>query len=343
MKNILWSEFLGLIILGACLPLTTIAALPALYTEGVLDAMPERIKQWKQVQSYAAALVPKQETTPAGHTLAEKIGYPPPRLIDHPTARVEKSGEDAVATYCRIWVQITPELETYGLYIVPKGLKEHAPLVIAMHGGGGFPELAAFYNDSRYHDMVRGAVERGYTVFAPHHIFYPYHDRDHGTPIPEDVRAILDEQLRRRGTTLLAVEIAKITKALDVVLARPEVDASRVAMIGLSWGGAYTQYTTALEPRIRVAVSSCSVQGELAAPDAKPGYGMHREMTTADLIRLIAPRPLQMQFGDHDPHNPIDQVRRSLSGLDVPFELAIFPGDHEFRGELAWAFLKQHL
>jgi dienelactone hydrolase len=312
-----------------------------LYEEDLLAQMPERIKQWKQVRAYIEALPAAKP--PAGRTLQEKIGYPPPRLRDRATARLEKSGEDAVATYYRIYIPITPELETYGLYIIPKGLKARAPLVISLHGGGGFPELATFHGGTNYHDMVRGAVERGYVVFAPHHIFYPYRDRDHETPIPQDVRPILDEQLRARGTTLMSVEVAKITKALDVILERPEVDPARVAMVGLSWGGYYTQYTTALEPRIKVAVASCSFQGELPPTPAKPSYGKPDDIATADLVRLILPRPLQLQYGERDTGLPVDKVRQSLTPLASKLDLAIFPGVHEFNGELAWAFLKKHL
>lgn len=316
---------------------------PTLYTEDVLAAMPERIRQWKQLVAYADLPNAAGKAGPSGRTLAEKIGYPPRDLLGQPSVRQERSGEDAVATYYRIWVQITPELEAYGLYLVPKNRTGRAPLVIAAHGGGGFPELAAFYSRSNYHDMVRGAVERGYIVFAPHLVFYPYHDRDHGSPIPEDVRASLDQKLRARGTSLMAVEIAKITQTLDVLLQRPEIDPARVAMIGLSWGGAYTQYTAALDPRIRVAVSACSWQGELPAPPAQPGYGKHEDITTLALVGLILPRPLQLQFGERDPLLPIGKVRAEAPRLDPRVDLQISPGAHEFNGERAWPFLQAHL
>jgi len=216
--------------------------------------------------------------------------------------------------------------------------------VIALHGGGGFPEMATFHGGTNYHDMVRGAVERGYVVFAPHHIFYPFRDRDHGTPIPPEVRAQLDEPLKQHGTSLMAVEIAKIAKALDVLLARPEVDPNRVAMIGLSWGGYYTLYTAALEPRIKVAVASCSFQGDLD-PNAKRTYGRPDDISTRDLIDMIRPRPLQVQYGDQDKGLPVDKVKEGLkdAGKYDGFELQIFSGVHEFRGDIAWAFLKKHL
>ena len=56
----------------------------------------------------------------------------------------------------------------------------------------------------------------------------------------------------------MGVEAYKISRVFDVILKRPEVDATRVAMIGLSYDGFYTLYTTALDPRIKVAIASCS-------------------------------------------------------------------------------------
>jgi dienelactone hydrolase len=46
-------------------------------------------------------------------------------------------------------------------------------------------------------------------------------------------------------------------RALDYLETRPEVDASRLGMIGHSLGGQETLFTTAIDTRIRAAVSSC--------------------------------------------------------------------------------------
>jgi dienelactone hydrolase len=136
--------------------------------------------------------------------------------------------------------------------------------VISQHGGGGYPELAAFRGGANYHDMVRGPVAQGYIVFAPLILLYPYGDRDHSTPIPRDVRQAVGNELLWRGPSLGGVEAAKISRALDALLERKEVDRRRTAMIGLSAGGAHTVLTTALDPRVKVAVVSGSPGGERA-------------------------------------------------------------------------------
>lgn len=80
---------------------------------------------------------------------------------------------------------------------------------------------------------------------------HPYGDRDRGTPIPEDVRQVLDEALLRKGTSLGAVETRKISRAPDILLKRPEIDPDRVGMAGPSMGGMQTVMATSLEPRIK--------------------------------------------------------------------------------------------
>src|SRR5271165_4697183 len=194
-----------------CLPLagilvfTASAAQVPLYEEDLLASSPIRVEQWKQMQAYAESLPTKSLPAHPGN-FREAIGYPPPGFLATPTGHFDKVAEDNVATYYRTFIRVTPQMETYGLYIVPRNVRLPAPLVISQHGGGGTPEMATFHGGTNYHDLVRGAVAEGYVVFAPLTIMYPYRDRDHDTPIPADVRGVLDDQLRARGTTLMGME-----------------------------------------------------------------------------------------------------------------------------------------
>ena len=314
------------------------------------------------MQAYIASLPKKTLMQPKSaatdrkvlaRNFREAIGYPPPGFNKAATGHFDKVSEDSTATYYRCFIRVTPQMETYGLYIVPKNVKLPAPLVISQHGGGGTPEMATFHGGTNYHDQVRGAVAEGYVVFAPLTIMYPFSDRNHDTPIPAEVRGILDDELRARGTTLMGVEAYKISRALDVVLKRPEVDAKRVAMIGLSYGGYYTLYTTALEPRIKVAVASCSFRDREptgAARTERPA-GRPNDLSSAELVRLISRRPLEVQNGINDKSLPIDDVRRAVEKSRVyyqgphaaDFEFEAFEGVHEFRGDVAWPFLRKHL
>jgi dienelactone hydrolase len=205
--------------------------------------------------------------------------------------------------------------------------------------------MALFKGGSNYHDQIRGAVREGYIVWAPLFVMYPYRDRDTGTPIPAEVRADLDLKLRNAGTSLMALESMKVIRSLDAVLARPEVDPSRVAMIGLSFGGYYSLYIAALDPRIHVVVASgCFREAPLVRESIMAGRPV--DLTSPQQVALIAPRPWQIQTGVKDPAAPIESVRRTLAEARVyhpTLDYQEFDGGHEWRGDIAWTFLRQHL
>jgi dienelactone hydrolase len=337
----------------------------ALYEEDILASSPIRVAQWRQMEAYADSLpesAPGAGSAPAGGAGAgaaglraefrRRLGYPAPGFTGRPQVRLERVGEDAVATTYRCWIRSTPLMETYGLYIVPRGAGIPAPLVIAVHGGGGFPELATFHGGSNYHDMVRGAVAAGYVTYVPLSVMYPYHDRDHGTPIPRDVRERLDARLKKSGTTLMGVEVTKFMRALDVLEGRPEVDPGRVAMIGLSYGGFYTLYAAALDSRIRASVAACCFRDPNADATAVPRAVFETGvLNSCELAELVSPRALQVQSGIGDPIFPIAGARRAaeLARAFYPgshasdFEFQAFAGGHEFKGDVAWAFLRREL
>lgn len=344
------------------------------FEQDVKDSNPLRSAQAKELNEYVLALkqddsrlrklLPNDYSSPQAfeasaaryrQAFCDSIGYPPPGEAPSKPAAFEPMGEDGIGTYFRATIPVLPEVHAEGIYIVPKSLKpnEKAPLVISMHGGGGSPEVALFRGGANYHDMVRGGVKRGYVVFAPQHLFS-------AESFPPDVRNRTDERLRLVGTSLTAVEITKITRSLDVLLKRPEVDASRVAMVGLSYGGYYALVTPAVDTRIKVSVCSCYygvqegryARDELSIPPDfkfKDRFTLFRD---SEIAALICPRALQIQAGskdgvDHrDAGKPLAvESAKFYSKLGLPdrFQHLIFEGGHEFHDPSAWEFVKKHL
>jgi dienelactone hydrolase len=284
---------------------------------------------------------------------AEIIGYPPPgnRAAEAPS--FTRIGADGIGIYYRARIPVVEGLHAEGILIVPKGLHGRAPLLIAMHGGGGSPEVALFHGGANYHDMVRGGIKMGYVVFAPQHLFA-------AQGYPADIRTRMDDRLRLVGTTLTAVEIAKITRSIDVLAKRPEVDSKRIGMVGLSYGGYYTLMTTAIDTRIRAAVSSCyfGVQesryahDELSVPYDFRFVDRFSLFRDPILVALICPRSLEIQAGAHDEMIPAENGRRMAEeaagpyrrlGIAESFRFVLFPGSHEFNDASAWEFLRTHL
>lgn len=302
---------------------------------------------YASIKSYEAS------TKPLRKAFENSIGYPPPGQPDPEPATFTKIGEDAIGTYYRVKISVLPGVHSVGIYIVPKGLKGRAPLVISMHGGGGSPEVALFHGGANYHDMVRGGVKRGYVVWAPTHLFF-------AQGYPNDIRNTIDERMRLVGTSITAVEIAKITRGLDVILKRPEVDPKRVGMVGLSYGGYYTLVTPALEPRIKASVSSCYFgvqegryeQNELGVPSDFKFMDRFTLLRDPEIVALICPRALEIQAGATDAASHREMGKRIAPqaaeyynhlGKPDAFRFIVFEGGHEFNDASAWEFLKKHL
>jgi dienelactone hydrolase len=342
------------------------------YEEDVRSSDPIRTEQAKELDAYVNQekndrkrlneLFHPDYTSPRAFELSaaplrrafeRSIGYPPPGKPDAEEAQFTKIGEDKIGTYYRTRIPVLPGVHAVGIYIVPKGVIGRLPLIVSMHGGGGSPEVALFHGGANYHDMVRGGVERGYAVWAPTHLF-------HAEGYPNDVRNRIDLRMRMVGTSLTAVEIAKITRGLDVILKRPEIDPKRVGMVGLSYGGYYTLVTAALEPRIKAAVSSCYFgvqegryeQDELSVPSDFQFSDRFTLFRDQQLVALICPRALEIQAGAKDNASHREMGRRIAPeaaqyykrlGMGKDFRFVIFEGGHEWNGESGWEWIKAHL
>src|SRR5436309_14635182 len=94
--------------------------------------------------------------------------------------------------------------------------------------------------------------------------------------------------------------------ALELLARHEQVDAKRLACVGLSYGGRMTMLTTALEPRIRVAVVSgaLNVMQERIAGRYSCGAqvipGLLRYGDVPEIGSLIAPRPCVWEVGSRD-------------------------------------------
>jgi cephalosporin-C deacetylase-like acetyl esterase len=110
------------------------------------------------------------------------------------------------------------------------------------------------------------------------------------------------------GYSPAGTEVWNAMRALDYLETRPEVDAQRIGVTGISGGGAITWYLAALDQRVQAAAPVCSTYtfGSQAADWRAAGqcdciyfhnvYAWDFPMVAA----LIAPRPLLMISGRKD-------------------------------------------
>jgi len=110
------------------------------------------------------------------------------------------------------------------------------------------------------------------------------------------------------GYTPAGVEVWNAMRAIDWLESRPEVDAARVGVTGVSGGGVMSWYLTALDDRVKAAAPSSSAYtvGSQAAAGLVPSQcdctfypNVHR-IDFPTIGALIAPRPLLMLAGRAD-------------------------------------------
>lgn len=75
---------------------------------------------------------------------------------------------------------------------------------------------------------------------------------------PGNAHQVIGAQAFLAGTHVFNLMAWDVIRAVDYLVSRPEVDASRIGCTGCSGGGIMTKYILPLEPRITVAAPACN-------------------------------------------------------------------------------------
>ncbi len=350
------------------------------YREPFAQSFPIREEQHRQIKAYAdrllqerteralslgapdfsSAVAYERSVAPLRERVKAFYGTPPPGAKAGRVTKFTPVGEDAECTVFRVWIEVIEGVEAYGLYLLPKQRREKAPLIVAQHGGGGNPEAICDL-DTRvnYRGFGREAVRRGYIVWAP---ALAMRSAFSGDPaIPGASRELLDQKLKLAGTSIIGLELHKILESTrTLVQVRPEIDAARVGMTGLSWGGFFTMYAAALSPLIKVAAPSGyfrdtaqllrKATGDVATAAERELFGAPGHYQA---IALICPRPCLVEIGVQDgalndmagARAEVERAAESYRKLGVAerFQFNAHAGGHEFDTPAVLAFFDRHL
>ena len=306
-------------------------------------------RDYSSVEKYLASIEPNRERwqDAVGRLEAVEVA---------PQAKLAPWHDDEKYSAYQLILQVLPGLHARGILALPKG-KKAAPLVVAQHGIGSSPERVFGLDDPTniYRAYGRRLVEEGFAVIAPLNI-------TDGPP-----RARYERMAKMLGVTLWGIEIFKLRKMLDYLQARKEIDIDQTAMYGISLGGAYTLFTTPLEPRIKAAVICAWFNhriNKMVIDD--PRYscflstteehifipGWLREFTDSDLVSLICPRPVLVETGKGDGIAWWPQVQEEFKaatehyinlGIGERIEMDLHEGGHEIHLTRSVEFLKKWL
>jgi dienelactone hydrolase len=256
-------------------------------------------------------------------TWHKRLGPWPP-LVEKPAlkklAKVERDGY----TEYKVHVQASDKIWVDGYLLIPNGKGPFPAVIVPFYEPLTSIGQGAKGRGVGTHDYGLQLVKRGFVTLSI------------GTPgsldkLGGDTRDALIKagaDLRRQPLTLLAHVAANCLTALAQL---PEVDALRIGIIGLSYGGKWAMFASCLDDRFACAVWSDpgivfneqdsnvnywepwylgydpKVQRKPGVPsDKNPRTGLYKELIDAgddlvDLHALMAPRPVLVSGGVQDP------------------------------------------
>ncbi|MBO5110773.1 MAG: hypothetical protein J6D21_08650 [Clostridia bacterium] len=313
------------------------------YLKGIDTVIERRQKEAATARAaYAAEIFDRPEDY--RKDLCATLGWPltDPRPAEPPKVTEELMSEEDGYTIYRVQIEVLEGLPLQGLLFKQNGAGKR-PMVIAQHGGSGTPELLAgmFGSTHNYNDMLHRVLKQGVHVFAPSLMIWSVYSYD----APFDRNAI-DAKLKRVGSSITALEVYGIMRVLDYYESTDYV--SGFGMVGLSYGGFYTLYTTAVDTRIRSAISDSyfNERNRYPWPDWVWRNSAFR-FDDAEIACLVYPRRLSIQIGDKDDlfdyrggEASFARVKELAGSRGTDWiDLTVFDGTHEFYKE-DWAIAR---
>lgn len=137
----------------------------------------------------------------------------------------------------------------------------------------------------------------------------------------------LFKEMLWKGQVLWGMMVYDSVRAVDYLVSRPDVDASRIGTIGMSMGSTMAWWLAALDERIACCIDICCLTDfdALIESNGLDGHGIYyyvpgllKEYTTGKINALIAPRPHLALAGDLDVLTP----PKGLDRLDIELKAA---------------------
>jgi dienelactone hydrolase len=239
-------------------------------------------------------------------------------VFTHDQAQFRAALEAMAATWARAAPLVAPPMQLlsvpFGALSLPGYLRvpEHAsrpPVVLLLPGADSAKE--ELYN------LADHIVARGVAVAA-------FDGPGQGMP--------------SFGSKLRPDQEVAIQAIIDALAARPDVDGSRLAVGGISYGGMFAIRTAATDQRVRAVVSISSwytPAGRFASMDAltRPGqYQHHGPDPAANMAAMTlagvagkATVPLLQVYGGDDPGSPPSHAERIAAEYGGPVTTVVYP------------------
>lgn len=210
---------------------------------------------------------------------------------------------------------------------MPQNATGKVPGIVLVHGGGGtaFREWVKRWNDRGF-AAISIAVE-GQTDVRNDTNQKAWTRHEWSGPARDGIYADSNEPLKDQW---MYHAVADTILANSLLRSLPEVDAEKVGVMGISWGGVITSTVIGIDPRFAFAIPSYGC-GHLA--DARNQYG--RALGTNDLYRKVWDPMVRMErvkmpvlwfSWPGDAHFPLDCQAACYQAEAGPHMVSLIPG-----------------
>lgn len=277
----------------------------------------------------------------------------------------------------RVVISVEPDVAMPLYVLTPADLRpgERRPVVLAPHGHGsagkaavvGRADTPELVRTIAQHNYAYGLqlVRAGYVVLCPDARGFgerrePVMIAD-GDPLGGSCQ-VLNHMALPLGQTVIGMWTWDLMRLIDYAATRPDCDATQLGCVGLSGGGAQTLWLAVLDERVRCAVVSGYFYGYKdsllrLSTNCSCNYvpGLWQLADMGDIGALLAPRPLLIETGSHDPLNgkrgaanvteqlAITRQAYALLGAEDQLAHALFEGGHRWDGAAVLPWLARWL
>jgi cephalosporin-C deacetylase-like acetyl esterase len=264
----------------------------------------------------------------------------------------------------KIIFESIPGFYVTGCLFIPDGIVGKRPAILDNigHAEGSF-------RNERYQNVIHNLVKKGFIVFAIDPVGQGEKDEYYDPLLKKSVieegvpaHCYFGDQCYVSGFSSAKYFIWDAVRAIDYLLSRKEVDASRIGATGLSGGGTVTSYLCAFDERIKAAapynwaIFDRGLLETVGVQDAEANvyHGLMKGLTFADFLEMRAPKPTLMIKTTRD-YLPIQGAREAYQEISKAYKafgqeenllMVEDDAEHQFtrkNNEATYAFFQKYL
>jgi dienelactone hydrolase len=285
------------------------------------DGVPEHYQKWNYPDYQFPGDINKWESErlKVKETLQNLLGEIPPRPVSlkvKTLSREEKNG------YILEKFVIDNEVDSRipGYIAIPSDIKGKVPVIIGLHGHSSSKENIFGNNSNTAQDVMALLISNGYAVMAIDSYFNGERLGQGPAGGIERQNNGSDQELSQFklnlwfGRSLWGMQLRDEQIAIDYLMSRPEIDAERIGVEGMSMGSTRAWWLAALDDRVKavVGVACFTRYKELIEQRQLRAHGIYyfvpgvlNHFDTEAIMGLIAPRPFLVLTGDSDQGSPL--------------------------------------